>query len=352
MDPIGLENPINQIAKIPQFQNQQPYNPQNQFNNQQMEPGQMGSQNQKESLNHIDEIQEKFINYIKGLDEKKKEEGEKEQEQEKDKEKTKEKKVAFGKDAKIGKKATIKKPKLDFDITQVRKRTNSTRKRSSKANNIAIQKLRRSQQLNYLALKDLQKDNQRKISGKKISSKKNNVKRKQTTVIPEEDKEIDDNLDKLKKTKTTINDTKIIKKIAEANNIEEKIEEEKNEEEKKEEEKKEEEKKEEKKEEEKKEKTEEEKKREEIKNKKFPQAKKSFRRLNSDSAIGAVKGDDTKGVEERKSRMLKRLNKARSRAKDAEEEKRRPKKSESIQKKATLYQEKLFHNLSLVDKDD
>ena len=50
--------------------------------------------------------------------------------------------------------------------------------------------------------------------------------------------------------------------------------------------------------------------------------------------------------------MLKRLNKARSRAKDAEEEKRRPKKSESIQKKATLYQEKLFHNLSLVDKDD
>ena len=125
-----------------------------------------------------------------------------------------------------------------------------------------------------------------------------------------------------------------------------------NSEEKKEEEKKEEEKKEEKKEEEKKEKTEEEKKREEIKNKKFPQAKKSFRRLNSDSAIGAVKGDDTKGVEERKSRMLKRLNKARSRAKDAEEEKRRPKKSESIQKKATLYQEKLFHNLSLVDKDD
>ena len=86
--------------------------------------------------------------------------------------------------------------------------------------------------------------------------------------------------------------------------------------------------------------------------KKFPPPKKSFRRLNSDSQIGTIRGEDAKGVEDRKSRMLKRLNKARSKAKEIDEENRRPKKSESIQKKATLYQEKLFHNLSLVDKND
>ena len=298
------------------------------------------STNQKESLNHIDEIQEKFINYIKGLDEKKKEEGEKEQEQEKEKEKekTKEKKVAFDKDAKIGKKATIKKPKLDFDITQVRKRTNSTRKRSSKANNIAIQKLRRSQQLNYLALKDLQKDNQRKISGKKISSKKNNVKRKQTTVIPEEDKEIDENLDKLKKTKTTINDTKIIKKIAEANNIEEKIEEEKNEEEKKEEEKKEEKKEEEnnevKKDEENKEENIEEKKDEENKEKNIEEKKDEEKNEDLENQKPEEEENEKEKIQkEKEEKKRKAKEKEKEKKKKKDEENRLAKEKEKLKKK-------------------
>ena len=49
--------------------------------------------------------------------------------------------------------------------------------------------------------------------------------------------------------------------------------------------------------------------------------------------------------------MLKRLNRAKDRAKEIEEEKR-PKKSESIKKRASVYQEKLFGNmlLNMIDK--